>query len=36
MEIEIGEKLRDEKKFASPKELREQIAHDIAETKMRV
>jgi riboflavin kinase / FMN adenylyltransferase len=35
LEIEIGEKLRDEKKFASPKELREQIARDIAEVKKR-
>lgn len=31
LEIEIGEKLRDEKKFASPEELRKQIARDIAE-----
>jgi riboflavin kinase/FMN adenylyltransferase len=30
LEIEIGEKLRDEKKFASAEELREQIARDIA------
>ena len=30
LEIEIGDKLRDEKKFASPTELREQIARDIA------
>jgi riboflavin kinase/FMN adenylyltransferase len=30
LEIEIGEKLRDEKKFASPEELREQIARDVA------
>lgn len=30
LEIEMGEKLRDEKKFASPGELREQIARDIA------
>jgi riboflavin kinase/FMN adenylyltransferase len=29
LEIEIGEKLRDEKKFASPEELREQIARDV-------
>ncbi|HEY3931039.1 MAG TPA: bifunctional riboflavin kinase/FAD synthetase [Verrucomicrobiae bacterium] len=36
LEIEIGEKLRDEKKFASPKELSEQIARDIAEAKRRV
>ena len=30
LEIEIGEKLRDERKFASPTELRAQIALDIA------
>jgi riboflavin kinase/FMN adenylyltransferase len=30
LEVEIGEKLRDERKFASPEELREQIARDIA------
>jgi riboflavin kinase/FMN adenylyltransferase len=30
LEIELGEKLRDEKKFASPQKLREQIARDIA------
>ncbi len=30
LELEIGEKLRQEKKFASIAELREQIAHDIA------
>jgi riboflavin kinase/FMN adenylyltransferase len=30
LEIEIGEKLRDEKKFNSPEELREQIARDVA------
>jgi riboflavin kinase/FMN adenylyltransferase len=30
LELEIGEKLREEKKFASPAELREQIASDIA------
>ena len=30
LELEVGEKLRDEKKFASPAELREQIARDIA------
>ncbi len=35
LEIEIGEKLRDEKKFASPEELRRQIAQDIAEVKAR-
>jgi riboflavin kinase/FMN adenylyltransferase len=36
LEIEIGEKLRDERKFVSPVELREQIARDIAEVKSRV
>jgi riboflavin kinase/FMN adenylyltransferase len=30
LEVEIGEKLRDERKFASPAELRDQIARDIA------
>ena len=30
LEIEIGEKLRDEKKFGSPQELKEQIAKDVA------
>lgn len=30
LEIEIGEKLRDEKKFGSPQDLKEQIAKDIA------
>ena len=30
LEVEIGEKLRDERKFASTAELREQIARDIA------
>jgi riboflavin kinase/FMN adenylyltransferase len=35
LEIEIGEKLRDEKKFGSAEELREQIARDIAEVKKR-
>jgi riboflavin kinase/FMN adenylyltransferase len=35
LEIEIGEKLREEYKFASPTELREQIARDIAEVKKR-
>jgi riboflavin kinase/FMN adenylyltransferase len=34
LEIEIGDKLRDEKKFASPEELREQIARDIAQVKL--
>jgi riboflavin kinase/FMN adenylyltransferase len=35
LEIEIGEKLRDEKKFASPVELRAQIACDIAAVRER-
>ena len=35
LEIEIGEKLRDEKKFSSQVELRAQIALDIAEVKKR-
>ncbi|MGA2029974.1 MAG: bifunctional riboflavin kinase/FAD synthetase [Verrucomicrobiota bacterium] len=35
LEIEIGERLRDEKKFTSPKELREQIARDITEVRQR-
>jgi riboflavin kinase/FMN adenylyltransferase len=30
LEIEMGEKLRDERKFASPEELRGQIARDVA------
>ena len=30
LEIEMGEKLRDEKKFGSPEELKEQIARDVA------
>jgi len=33
LEVEIGEKLRDERKFASPAELREQIARDIEATR---
>jgi riboflavin kinase/FMN adenylyltransferase len=33
LEIEIGEKLRDEKKFASPEELKGQIARDVAAVK---
>jgi riboflavin kinase / FMN adenylyltransferase len=36
LEIEIGEKLRDEKKFASPEALREQITKDVAEVKKRL
>jgi len=30
LEIEIGDKLREEKKFGSPTELRLQIAQDVA------
>ena len=36
LEVEIGEKLRDEQKFASPADLREQIARDIAQVRARV
>ena len=36
VEVEIGEKLRDEQKFASPAELRVQIARDIAQVRSRV
>jgi riboflavin kinase / FMN adenylyltransferase len=36
LEVEIGEKLRDEQKFASPAELREQIARDIARVRAQV
>src|SRR5271154_1547050 len=36
LEIEIGEKLRDEQKFASATELREQIARDIAQVRAQV
>jgi len=35
LEIEIGEKLRDERQFASPEELRTQIARDIATVRER-
>jgi riboflavin kinase/FMN adenylyltransferase len=35
LEIEIGEKLRDERKFGSLEELKAQIARDIAEAKKR-
>jgi riboflavin kinase/FMN adenylyltransferase len=35
LEVEIGDKLRAEKKFASPAELREQIARDIAAVRAR-
>lgn len=34
LEIEIGGKLRDEKKFASPVELKEQISRDVAAVRM--
>jgi len=30
LEVEISDKLRDERKFGSPTELREQIAQDVA------
>ena len=33
LEIEIGEKLRDERKFNSPNELREQISKDVSEVR---
>ncbi|HVU08281.1 MAG TPA: bifunctional riboflavin kinase/FAD synthetase [Verrucomicrobiae bacterium] len=33
LEIEIGEKLREEKKFASPDELKAQIARDVAKVR---
>ena len=36
LEVEIGQKLRDEAKFASQVELREQIVRDIAIVKTRV
>jgi riboflavin kinase / FMN adenylyltransferase len=36
LEVEIGEKLRDEQKFASATELREQIARDIAQVRAQV
>jgi riboflavin kinase/FMN adenylyltransferase len=35
LEVEIGQKLRDERKFASPVELRTQIARDIAAVRER-
>jgi len=35
LEVEIGEKLRDERKFASPAELRAQITRDIAAVRER-
>ncbi|MGH8022715.1 MAG: bifunctional riboflavin kinase/FAD synthetase [Limisphaerales bacterium] len=34
LEVEIGGKLRDEKKFGSPLELKEQIARDVAAVRM--
>jgi riboflavin kinase/FMN adenylyltransferase len=34
--VEIGKKLRDERKFASPMELREQIARDVAQVRSKV
>jgi riboflavin kinase / FMN adenylyltransferase len=36
LEVEIGEKLRDEQKFASATELGEQIARDIAQVRVQV
>jgi riboflavin kinase / FMN adenylyltransferase len=36
LEVEMGEKLRDEQKFASVLELREQIARDIAQVRAQV
>jgi len=36
LEVEIAGKLRDERKFASPAELREQIARDIAQIRAQV
>lgn len=36
VEVEMAEKLRAEQKFASPAELREQIAHDIAQVRAQV
>ena len=36
LEVEIGEKLREERKFASTTELREQIARDIAQVRAQV
>ncbi|MDD5140051.1 MAG: bifunctional riboflavin kinase/FAD synthetase [Verrucomicrobiales bacterium] len=36
LEVEIGDKLRDEQKFASATELREQIARDIARVRAQV
>jgi riboflavin kinase/FMN adenylyltransferase len=36
LEIEIGEKLRDEQKFASATELREQIGRDVAQVRAQI
>jgi FAD synthase len=36
LEVELGEKLRGEQKFASATELREQIARDIEKVRARV
>ncbi len=36
LEVEIGAKLRDEQKFASPADLREQISRDIAKVRAQV
>jgi riboflavin kinase/FMN adenylyltransferase len=36
LEIEIGEKLRDERKFGSLEELKTQIARDVAVAKKRL
>jgi riboflavin kinase / FMN adenylyltransferase len=36
LEVELGEKLRDEQKFASPTDLREQIARDILQVRTQV
>jgi riboflavin kinase / FMN adenylyltransferase len=36
LEVEVGEKLRDERKFASPAELQEQIARDLAAVREQV
>lgn len=36
LEVEIGEKLRDERKFGSPAELREQIGRDVATVRGKV
>lgn len=36
LEVELGEKLRDEQKFTSPLALRQQIAQDIAQVRARV